>query len=908
MEDVITIAANLSTKGFEKGTKDIVRAVKSLSNTAKSFGRSMIASIVGVGSVIGILTKAIGTYMSQNEELSQRMNAIWTALGNVLGPIIEQIIEWVSTAVSYFLSFLKLLGITGKSASELSKAAKKNVQELQKTILGFDELNVLQDNTQQDKSNPLRDVEPSEFMKDLVELLKNKMWDDAADLIIQKMNDLIYAFRDKAYELGQKIGEYLGAALHIIGRVIDEVDWHALGEGLANLVNGIFEHPNMQGEDLGKILVGKFTIAFKVLTGFLENVHPAPIANYLADVIIGAFNSVADAIRGADFHKIGENIRGFFEQLWYRKDEIANAIFGALEAAWDGAINLLLGIFGDDSKVGQSIKSIGDAVKEFFGNLPDNLPNLNDNLKTLWEIVEDILSWVGECAVPAVLESLGGALKIIDSVLAGVLPLLKELWQDFLKPIATASFEGINVLLGSLGEVLSHIVKIIKGEETLKEALDSLWDYGGWNGESIEKVTEGLDGVSQKAREVAQSVKDMSQISQESLDGTVIMEGVDNFNTALDTYREGLLQYTEGLAGTSSSTEFLTNSLEALKEKYGELDASQLDAFGNQQLYNEVMNALTEISAEYLDILKQEGYVIDENGKVVHATADAVEREANAITESNEATAESVEKSEELSRTLEQVPDSADEAGEGAKTFANDTEESTEKATLSVEEMKEILDANWGDIKTAVEETMPEIARIVDENLDEMTGSFVHHAEDMADLWGEGLGGIVDLTYTWGSDLVSNFISGIDAQIPALEAELQYIASMINAYLHFTKPDKGPLADFDTYGPDMIKEFISGMEGEKSNLEKAIGDIADTISFQMPTVAGGGFLPYNVSQSSSASSGTDMTQIVERFLSALDNFEESIQNMQLVAQFGNLRLLAEGITREQRRIDRSEGR
>lgn len=900
MEDVITIAANLSTKGFEKGTKDIVRAVKSLSNTAKSFGRSMIASIVGVGSVIGILTKAIGTYMSQNEELSQRMNAIWTALGNVLGPIIEQIIEWVSTAVSYFLSFLKLLGITGKSASELSKAAKKNVQELQKTILGFDELNVLQDNTQQDKSNPLRNIEPSEFMKDLVELLKNKMWDDAADLIIQKMNDLIYAFRDKAYELGQKIGEYLGAALHIIGRVIDEVDWHALGEGLANLVNGIFEHPNMKGEDLGKILVGKFTIAFKVLTGFLENVHPAPIANYLADVIIGAFNSVADAIRGADFHKIGENIRGFFEQLWYRKDEIANAIFEALKAAWEGAIDLLLGIFGDDSSLGKSIKSIGDAVKDFFGKLPDNMPHLEENLKGLWTIIEKILSWAGECLVPNVLEALGSALKIVDASLSIVIPSLEWFWDNFLEPLLTYSVENLRNIINEIGRFSSAVSDIIHGRKTFGEVMQELYFTDLDPGEPL-KIT--LDEITGFVDNIEAKYQELIDVANGGVGN--MMDASNEFGAAIFEMQERLV---EGIGTSNEASVELDNTLMELMDSYRELAESGVSEQEREHAMKQLTEQLTEAYTKYIDQLKEQGIVIEENGQIVQQTAEAVEREANAVKEGNEATQESVEKSEELSRTLEQVPDSADEAGEGAKTFANDTEESTEKATLSVKEMKEILDANWGDIKTAVEETMPEIADTVDENLDRITESFNTHAEEMSGIWGDAFAYLADDTRTWGSDLVSNFIYGIESQVPALEAELQYIASMINAYLHFTKPDKGPLADFDTYGPDMIKEFISGMEGEKSNLEKAIGDIADTISFQMPTVAGGGFLPYNVSQSSSTSGGADLTQIVERFLSALDNFEESIQNMQLVAQFGNLRLLAEGITREQRRIDRSEGR
>ena len=160
--------ANLGTEGFKKGTKEIERAVKSLSNSAKKFSmqmtgtiRRLIPMILGVGSAYQVISKGVSAFMSQNEELSARMSAIWTAVGNLLGPIITQIIDWVTTAVSYFISFLNLLGITGKSASELSKSAKKSAGDLQRTLAGFDELNVLQDNSGGGKERPLKDLDPA---------------------------------------------------------------------------------------------------------------------------------------------------------------------------------------------------------------------------------------------------------------------------------------------------------------------------------------------------------------------------------------------------------------------------------------------------------------------------------------------------------------------------------------------------------------------------------------------------------------------------------------------------------------------------------------------------------------------------------------------------------------------------
>ena len=161
MDDVITVVANLSTKGFEKGSAALKKAINSLSTTASKFGKTaeksasgvlstmkrLLPTIIGVGSAYGIISKAVSAFMSQNEQLSKKMSAVWTALGNVIGPIITQLITWVTTAVSYLLSFLKLLGLTGKTASELSKSATGAGSDLQKTVAGFDELNKLSDNS-----------------------------------------------------------------------------------------------------------------------------------------------------------------------------------------------------------------------------------------------------------------------------------------------------------------------------------------------------------------------------------------------------------------------------------------------------------------------------------------------------------------------------------------------------------------------------------------------------------------------------------------------------------------------------------------------------------------------------------------------------------------------------------------
>lgn len=367
MGDGITISTLLDSTGFEKGSQKLRSAVKSLSNSVKSVGqrsfndvlngaKRLIPTLIGVSSAYGIISRAVSTFMSQNLRLQRQMSAVWTSLGNLLGPVISEIVGWVTTAVSYFLSFLKLLGVTSKTASQLSKAANSAAGGLSRTVAGFDELNKLQ--TGGTGAGRLEDKDPTVFMQKLVELLKNKLWDDVADLIIDKIDGLIATGKEKAEELGEKLSEYLYAAFHIIGRVVNEVDWGGIGETVANFINGLFSDERISGEDLGKILVGKLTIAFKAITGFFETVDLGRIAEIASGAVIGMLDALTKAIEEADFNKIGQNIRDFFSNIDWKgiAESVKNLLISMWKAAVDGLKNFLTG--DDDSGMSDGVATV----------------------------------------------------------------------------------------------------------------------------------------------------------------------------------------------------------------------------------------------------------------------------------------------------------------------------------------------------------------------------------------------------------------------------------------------------------------------------------------------------------------------------------------------------------------------
>ena len=911
-EEGITIMANLGTEGFKKGTKEIESAVKKMSASVNRMSRQMtngmkrfVTSLIGAGSVFSIISKGVSAFMSENEALSQRMSAIWTAVGNLLGPIITQIIDWVSTAVSYFLGFLKLLGVTGKSASELSTKATKATKELQRTLAGFDELNVLQDNSSSggsgDKQNPLKDLEPTEWMKRLAELLKNKMWDQAADMIVDKINEIIYKIRDKAYEAGQQIGEYLGGIIHIAARIIKDVDWHALGETIANFFNGLLQ--KIDGKDLGTIIVGKFVIAIGMLTGFLENLDWEQTAQFISDAVVGIFESLGDAIAKADFKKIGEGIRKFFEKLRDNQEETTQAFYSFLKSAWEAATDLLRGLLGSSdgqSPLVNAFESIGESLGKFFKSFPENMPNLSDNLSNLWKILEKIIGWTGEFVIPTALETLSSVLGALDSVLAAVLPGLVSFVDNFLIPFAALNVGAVSGSIEILAFSLDQLFKTISGKQSFGEMMDNLWYHGREDmrafDEAIDSIENSRNTILNVSSDFASAAVQIDMFGQGSVEAAA---DAAQFEASLDALQTELLGYAEGIDDSGAATEFLKSSIGNLKDGYQDLAVAMMENGNGTSANIEMQEKLQAIVAQYVTLLKEEGSTLEENGAVVKDIADATTANAEAVTDMAAAQKEAATAVQEANASIQEVPSTTDEAGEGYSTFGEKAGETSEETQVTTSEMVQILKADWDELGASITQKATELKDNVTREMEGMKTNV-----------GSIFGQLATNATVWGSDLMIEFINGINARMPELINTLVGVAQTVDSYIGFSLPDKGPLSDFDKSGPDMVDLFAEGMEGKTGRLTEALNAIAETVSFRTPGIAGGAILPYGVAAASGGSGGIDSSgalDLLEQIRAELHDTRNELNNMQFVAQFGNLRALAREITREQKQLNRAEG-
>jgi TP901 family phage tail tape measure protein len=99
---------------------------------------------------------------------------------------------------------------------------------------------------------------------------------------------------------------------------------------------------------------------------------------------------------------------------------------------------------------------------------------------------------------------------------------------------------------------------------------------------------------------------------------------------------------------------------------------------------------------------------------------------------------------------------------------------------------------------------------------------------------------IVDKAKTWGKDMIDNFVSGITEMKDKLGEKANEIAETISSFLHFSLPEKGPLASSDEWMPDFMKNLADGIENNRGLVQNAISNLTDDMKVKPEIVTAKG--------------------------------------------------------------------
>ena len=150
---------------------------------------------------------------------------------------------------------------------------------------------------------------------------------------------------------------------------------------------------------------------------------------------------------------------------------------------------------------------------------------------------------------------------------------------------------------------------------------------------------------------------------------------------------------------------------------------------------------------------------------------------------------------------------------------------------------------------------------------------------------GDKLGGLGDEALTWGSHMINGFISGIKSRIGSLISTVTSIPKKIRRLLHFTRPDEGPLRDYETWMPDMMDGLTQGIKANQYKVANAMKDVASMMDVNA----------YSSANVTKALNSTNTTTINLNVVSELDGRQVAKSVAKSVTRSTSSRLAFQGV-------------
>lgn len=81
----------------------------------------------------------------------------------------------------------------------------------------------------------------------------------------------------------------------------------------------------------------------------------------------------------------------------------------------------------------------------------------------------------------------------------------------------------------------------------------------------------------------------------------------------------------------------------------------------------------------------------------------------------------------------------------------------------------------------------------------------------------------------WGKDFIQGLIDGINSMIQGIKNAVSSVADAISSFLHFSRPDEGPLRAYEKWMPDFMTGLADGIYQNIDKVQKAAAAVSGTI-------------------------------------------------------------------------------
>lgn len=146
----------------------------------------------------------------------------------------------------------------------------------------------------------------------------------------------------------------------------------------------------------------------------------------------------------------------------------------------------------------------------------------------------------------------------------------------------------------------------------------------------------------------------------------------------------------------------------------------------------------------------------------------------------------------------------------------------------------------------------------------------------VGNLIGTNLSGLANESNNWGADLVTGMANGMKEAGGFLATAAKKLAQIVASPLHFSRPDVGPLREYEQWMPDMVKGMAKGITDNAYVLRDAVRGLSGQMETQ---------LTYDVGRASSALTTAYNTRRISMGGVSISIYPQEGQDAEEIAQY-----------------------
>ena len=901
----------------KKASNGMGRAHMGVGQLIKSFTIfSLIFPLVSRG--IMALAQNIGATLMTNTAFANSLNQIRSNLATAFTPIFQAIMpalnalmSALATVTGYIAAFMSALfgksmsttkqatsgiyaakdamGAYGSSADKAAKASEK----ARRSLMGFDEINKLDDADTSAGSGggggggsdmpvytptDVDDGPIKKWVKQLKDLWAKGDYDGIGKLIGQQVNKAVASFTKWISwdNLGKSITEFCDGFCELFNSLIDTINWENIGRmfgtGINTIVNTLYLlFTGINWERIGKALaqglnglvysvdwdklghtIGSYVQAcIDMLYGFVTTADWPAIGKALADGVMGlmysvdmpkftaalgkglsgAISSVHTFVKNIDWHKLGDtiakSINAFFNNINWA--DFGMTLSDAAQGILDTLLTAIRGV--DWGQIGTDIATFIKNIDWWgiAGSLLQTIIAAVHGIGSgILSLAADLGKWLWDGFCNGVRDFFADPIGFLRSVIVDpIINGIKELFgihspSTVFAEIGGYLIEGLkNGIAKTIKGLVTAIPKLFSG---LVKAIGNVWT------DIKKKAGKAWDGITKSLGDTWSNLKD----SAGNLFGK-IGDKISSVWNGSDKDTKSAWGSIKGVVADSIDT--VRNDVSVNSEKAGKSieknfnNARDSLIGANRGMSNDTKNAWGPLVT----------FVSDKCGSIKN----------------------------DISRTFKDSKNTVDSSSKSMKSSVTSNLSATSK---------------W--ISGTMYSDMYNKAKGMMNNFKNGSGSVnvkstVQSCVNKATSWLSGLG---SSSYTWGGHMISGFANGIQDYAYKVTNEVKKAANIVASWLHFTRPDTGPLREYEQWMPHMMEGLGKTLAASTPRFIGQVKSLSQSMSgamqaaLQEPTIAFAGERSLNVQhewkESQSDTDKTTMKDLIEEVRGLKQKFDE----------------------------------